>query len=45
VTVWLSLQIVLAIHDEQLAEHGGAPGVRDAGLLESARATTELQLW
>ena len=37
-TVWLSRQIVLAIHDEQLAEHGGAGGVRDAGLLESALA-------
>jgi death on curing protein len=38
VTVWLSLKIVLAIHDEQLAEHGGATGLRDAGLLESALA-------
>ena len=37
-TVWLSLKIVLAIHDEQLAEHGGATGLRDAGLLESALA-------
>ena len=37
-TVWLSKQIVLAIHDEQLAEHGGAAGVRDEGLLESALA-------
>jgi death-on-curing protein len=26
---------VLAIHDEQLAIHGGSPGMRDAGLLES----------
>ena len=37
-TVWISLRIVLAIHDEQLAEHGGATGVRDIGLLESALA-------
>ena len=37
-TVWLSRQTVLAIHDEQLAEHGGAVGVRDEGLLESALA-------
>ncbi len=37
-TVWLSRRIVLAIHDEQLAEHGGAIGVRDEGLLESALA-------
>ncbi len=37
-TVWLSRQLILAIHDEQLAEHGGSPGVRDEGLLESALA-------
>ena len=37
-TVWLSRQTVLAIHDEQLAEHGGAIGVRDEGLLVSALA-------
>lgn len=33
---WIELKVVLAIHDEQLAEHGGQPGVRDLGLLESA---------
>jgi death-on-curing protein len=38
VTVWLSPRDVLAIHDEQLSEHGGAVGLRDAGLLESALA-------
>ncbi|MGE4049295.1 MAG: Fic family protein, partial [Acetobacteraceae bacterium] len=27
-----------AVHDEQLAEHGGAIGVRDEGLLDSALA-------
>lgn len=37
-TVWLSRDIVLAIHDEQLARHGGAAGLRDAGLLDSALA-------
>ena len=37
-TVWLSRPLVLAIHDEQLAEHGGAGGIRDEGLLESALA-------
>lgn len=37
-TVWLSRQLILAIHDEQLAEHGGAIGIRDEGLLESALA-------
>jgi death-on-curing protein len=38
VTVWLSEQLVLAIHDEQLAEHGGSAGLRDPGLLDSALA-------
>ena len=37
-TVWLSRALILAIHDEQLAEHGGAIGVRDNGLLDSAFA-------
>ena len=36
--VWIEASVVLAVHDEQLAEHGGASGVRDAGLLESALA-------
>ena len=35
---WLEAALVLAIHEEQLAEHGGAEGVRDKGLLESALA-------
>ena len=35
---WVESDIVLAIHEEQLAEHGGADGVRDMGLLESALA-------
>ena len=33
---WLSLPLVLAIHDEQLVAHGGSGGVRDIALLESA---------
>lgn len=33
---WLSLPIVLAIHDEQLLAHGGSGGIRDVALLESA---------
>ncbi|MGB6537463.1 MAG: type II toxin-antitoxin system death-on-curing family toxin [Xanthobacteraceae bacterium] len=33
---WLSLPVVLAIHDEQLVAHGGSGGVRDIALLESA---------
>jgi death-on-curing protein len=35
---WLTTDVILAIHDEQLAEHGGRPGIRDLGLLESALA-------
>ena len=35
---WVSVQVALSIHSAQLAEHGGADGVRDLGLLESAMA-------
>jgi death-on-curing protein len=35
---WLGVEAVLVMHEEQLAEHGGAAGVRDLGLLESALA-------
>lgn len=35
---WILPATVLAIHDAQLAEHGGLPGLRDLGLLESALA-------
>jgi death-on-curing protein len=33
---WLTRQMIIAIHDEQLAIHGGASGLRDEGMLESA---------
>ena len=36
--VWVTAAVVLAVHDEQIAEHGGAAGTRDPGLLESALA-------
>jgi death-on-curing protein len=36
--IWVDASVVLAVHDEQLAEHGGASGLRDPGLLESALA-------
>ncbi len=36
--VWLDADVALAIHDRQLAEHGGISGVRDSGMLESALA-------
>ncbi len=37
-TIWLDRKLVLAIHDLQLAEHGGGVGLRDPGLLDSALA-------
>ena len=36
--VWLDVKIAHAVHDRQLAEHGGGQGVRDPALLESALA-------
>ncbi len=38
---WVASDVVLAIHDRQIAEHGGGVGVRDAGLLASALARPE----
>ena len=35
---WIDVRVVLAIHDRQLAEHGGADGIRDIGAIESALA-------
>lgn len=35
---WIDPAILRIAHDEQLAEHGGAAGVRDEGLFESALA-------
>ena len=35
---WVASATVLAIHDRQIAEHGGTHGVRDMKLLESALA-------
>ena len=37
-TKWVARSVVLAIHEEQIAEHGGTQGIRDIGLLESALA-------
>jgi len=36
--VWVDRASVLLLHSESLAHHGGAGGVRDMGLLESALA-------
>ena len=34
--VWLRKDVLLAVHERLLAEHGGSSGIRDEGLLESA---------
>jgi death-on-curing protein len=34
--IWLRQDVVLALHDEQIAEHGGLSGIRDLALVESA---------
>lgn len=36
--VWIDPVVIRAVHEEQLAEHGGAVGTRDGSLLESALA-------
>jgi death-on-curing protein len=36
--VWIDARVLRAVHEEQLAEHGGLPGTRDDGLFESALA-------
>jgi death on curing protein len=35
---WVNRQVLLLLHEESLAEHGGASGLRDKGLLDSALA-------
>jgi death-on-curing protein len=36
--VWILDEAVLAVHEEQLAEHGGLPGIKDLGAVQSALA-------
>ena len=36
--IWINKRLALAIHDRQLAEHGGSIGVRDASVLDTAVA-------
>ena len=36
---WLAIEVVLAVHEQLVAEHGGSPHLRDRGLLESALAS------
>jgi death on curing protein len=35
---WIDRRLLVLLHDESLAMHGGASGLRDAGLLDSALA-------
>lgn len=41
---WLNQAILEALHADQISEHGGSPGIRDEGLLESA-ITRPQQKW
>ncbi len=43
-TIWLNKTVVLAIHDEQLAEHGGPRGLIDENILDSALAKPQNRL-
>jgi len=38
---WVNRHALLLLHAESLAEHGGAAGLRDAGLLDSALARAQ----
>jgi death on curing protein len=42
--VWVPESAVMAIHDQQLAEHGGLNGIRDLGTIQSALARP-INLW
>lgn len=39
--IWVTLDVAIAAHAEQIAEHGGGEGIREAGLLESAMASPQ----
>ncbi len=41
---WLLKQVVQSFHDQQLAEHGGAQGIRDETMLDSA-LNKPIQMW
>jgi death-on-curing protein len=41
---WIEVDVVEIVHNRQLAEHGGAVGIRDSGLLDSA-VNRARQLW
>ena len=33
---WIEREVIIAVHEMQLAEHGGLTGIRDTGLMDSA---------
>lgn len=39
--IWLDDAVLMAVHDEQLAEHGGIAGVRDEGMFLSAMSRAQ----
>lgn len=39
--IWINLRVVKAVHDRQINEHGGLPGLRDEGSLLTALARPE----
>lgn len=39
--IWINVRVVKAVHDRQINEHGGLPGLRDEGSLLSALARPE----
>ncbi len=41
--IFLTLDDLLESHEEQIANYGGRPGIRDRGLLQSALAQPEVQ--
>ncbi|MGB7248027.1 MAG: type II toxin-antitoxin system death-on-curing family toxin [Phormidesmis sp.] len=41
--IWITLVMAQVIHDDQIASHGGAYGLRDEGLLSSALARARNQ--
>lgn len=37
-TIWIEKQALVLLHETTLSDHGGSPGLRDEGLLDSALA-------
>lgn len=41
--IWLQRELIIAVHERLIADHGGSSGLRDEGLLESALARPKHQ--